>query len=85
MTSTQNRKPATSPTVVPDYDESDPLVQQMIDRAPVRLSDTVAMFAEGVGLIERLARSGEWDLIEQLARNAYSRARAGQRDAGRQA
>jgi hypothetical protein len=61
--------------LVPDYDESDPLVQQMRDRAPVQLADAIATFAEAVGLVERLARTGDAALVNQLATFAYGRAR----------
>ena len=68
----------TRPTVV-EFDDSDPLVQA--DREPAQLADTIALFAQAVGLVERMARAGDVELVTELARIAYARGRRGERAA----
>lgn len=46
---------------------------------PVALADTIGMFAEAVGLIERMARAGDVELVTELARIAYARGRRAER------
>ena len=59
---------------VPIWDDRNPL-QQSSGSAPVALADAIASFAEAVGMVERLARTGDADLVNQLATFAYGRAR----------
>lgn len=67
-----------------------PLMAQVQERAaevaeqasePVKLSEAIQLFAQGVGMVEALARMGEAELTMQLARIAYTRARQAEREA----
>lgn len=42
---------------------------------PVRLDEAIQLFAQGIGMVEALARLNQPELIMQMARIAYTRAR----------